>query len=44
MTECRSIGGETHILENKKELEDFVKDKGLNDPRRNKGGGKTKGI
>lgn len=33
MTECTSIAGETHILENEKELERFVEEKGLNNPR-----------
>jgi len=33
MTECTSFGGETHILENEKELEDFIEEKKLNKPK-----------
>lgn len=32
MTECTSIGGETTILDNNKELEEFIIQKGLNKP------------
>ncbi len=33
MTELTSFGGETTILDNEKELEEFVKEKNLNNPR-----------
>lgn len=33
MTECTSFGGETTILDNQKELDDFVEEKKLNVPK-----------
>lgn len=32
MTELTSLGGETTILDNEEELEQFIKEKGLNKP------------
>lgn len=32
MTECTSLGGETYILDNEKELDKFVTEKKLNKP------------
>lgn len=33
MTECTSLGGETHILDSEEELNRFVEEKGLNKPK-----------